>query len=129
MSNSAFSQSAAPSSFADLTGVPDDNAALAAALAGKADAVPYFEAVVNQSGTDDPVLTILHNDLGGTPTMFRDDMAVYVLVITGAFTSDKTTGYYSRGTVIYNDADKVYINNLSGTDTIANASLLIKVYP
>jgi hypothetical protein len=37
MSNSAFSQNAAPSSFADLTGVPDDNAALAAALAGKQD--------------------------------------------------------------------------------------------
>ena len=43
MSNSAFSQNAPASSFADLTGVPDDNAALAAALAGKADAIPQYK--------------------------------------------------------------------------------------
>jgi hypothetical protein len=60
MSNSAFSQSAAPSSFADLTGVPDDNAALAAALAGKADVLESITPIAGDTAYDSAHAFILH---------------------------------------------------------------------
>lgn len=91
MSNSAFSQNAPASSFADLTGVPDDNAALAAALAGKADKTcKVYAFIANQTGTDAPVMTVLQNDLGGTVVWARSVTGQYEGTLSGAFPVDKT---------------------------------------
>jgi hypothetical protein len=49
-----------------------------------------YTALLNQTGTDAPVATVLENTLGGTPVWSRSMQGVYVLTLAGAFTVGKT---------------------------------------
>jgi hypothetical protein len=90
MSNSAFSQNAPASSFADLTGVPDDNAALAAALAGKADT--YIAQLSTIDGSHPPVVDGESNGLGGSPVWTSGNTGTATLTLAGAFAVGKVCG-------------------------------------
>jgi hypothetical protein len=141
MSNSAFSQNAPASSFADLTGVPDDNAALAAALAGKADAVPTYVAFIEQSGTDAPVATVLKNTLGGEVVWTYDGVGFYTGTLAGAFPPVRTAISFNPGfntsllgwdcSASTNDTVQILqYDNGSPADGIGSTSILkIEVYP
>jgi len=57
---------------------------------------PYksFVALLNQSGTSDPVATIIINEIGVTPVITRTGAGGYSLTITGAFaTAAKCVGF------------------------------------
>ena len=44
-----------------------------------------YRALLTQTGTDDPVATVLENTLGGTPVWERSTLGTYTLTLTGAF--------------------------------------------
>ncbi len=44
-----------------------------------------YTALLTQSGTDDPVATVLANDLGGTVVWTRDNTGIYIGTLAGAF--------------------------------------------
>jgi|SRR6476620_2521677 len=55
------------------------------------DGVKRYVALLNQSGTDAPVITELENSLGEVPSFTYDDVGNYRLVAgTAPFTADKT---------------------------------------
>jgi len=54
---------------------------------------PYevFTALITQTGTNAPTVTILENTLGTTPVFSRSSLGAYIITVTGnEFTSDKT---------------------------------------
>jgi len=53
---------------------------------------PYqsYVALLTQSGTSDPVATILENTLGGVPVWTRSTTGTYAIQLTGAFPVGKT---------------------------------------
>lgn len=53
---------------------------------------PYkiYSALVSQSGTDDPVATVLENSLIGIPTYSRLDVGLYLISLPGGFTLQAT---------------------------------------
>lgn len=53
--------------------------------------IKQYVAVLNQSGTDDPVATVLVNTLGGDVVWTRSGLGGYLGNLTGAFTVGKTT--------------------------------------
>lgn len=63
-----------------------------------------YTALLNQSGTDAPVATVLENTLGGTPVWTRSSTGNYICTLTGAFTLNKTFCSAMYGTVWGNGA-------------------------
>lgn len=51
--------------------------AVTTALAGKADAVAIYQAIISQSGTDDPTVVVVVNTLGVTVTWTRNSAGYY----------------------------------------------------
>lgn len=49
-----------------------------------------YTALLNQSGTDAPIATVLENTLGGTVVWSYEDVGVYRANLAGAFTENKT---------------------------------------
>lgn len=49
-----------------------------------------YVALLTQSGTSDPTVTVILNTLGSTPTVTRDDVGNYFITATGKFVEDKT---------------------------------------
>lgn len=49
-----------------------------------------YRAIMNQTGTNAPVATVLDNTLGGTVVWTRTDVGRYVATLSGAFTANKT---------------------------------------
>lgn len=58
-----------------------------------ANARPYkvYTALMNQTGTSAPTVTIMENTLGGTITWSYSSAGYYIGTLTGAFTANKTT--------------------------------------
>ena len=52
--------------------------------------VKVYKALITQSGTDDPVATILENTLGAIPVWSRDGIGQYYLTLLDAFPLTKT---------------------------------------
>ncbi len=54
--------------------------------------LPYkkYVALLNQTGTDAPVATVLENTLGATPIWTRANQGYYNITLTGAFDITKT---------------------------------------
>lgn len=58
--------------------------------------VPYnpgykiYKALLTQTGTNAPVATILENTLGAVPVWSYSDVGLYLLTLSGAWTTDKT---------------------------------------
>lgn len=60
--------------------------------------VKRYVALLIQSGTTDPIATVLENSLGGTPVWTRTSDGAYRCTLNGAFTSDKTICQIQLGT-------------------------------
>lgn len=57
---------------------------------GLINGVKVYRALLNQTGTADPVATVLENTLGGTVVWTRTDVGTYLGTLAGAFTALKT---------------------------------------
>lgn len=76
----------------------------AQACANNAPTYKVYTALLNQSGSNDPVATVLENTLGGTPVWTRSGTGTYICTLTGAFTLNKTFCSAMYGTVWGNGA-------------------------
>lgn len=99
------------------------------------DSRPYkvYTALISQSGTSAPTVTVLENTLGGNPTLNYTGVGNYGADLTGAFTPEKTAVIISNGTPLVLSAyrlsnDRVLINCGAGNDRITNATIEIRVY-
>lgn len=102
-----------------------------------------YKAILNQTGTDAPVATVLVNTLGGTVVWTRDSMGVYSGTLAGIFLASKTlvflggladpaNGYYSYAAnegapdVV---AVKSYSGGFAADAILGDTSIIIEVYP
>lgn len=103
---------------------------------------PYlvYTALISQSGTSDPVATVLENTLGGTIAWVRTATGRYTGTITGsAFTLNKTWVVLNSGGAVTaatnfsaysNSTSTVIIQIQPVADSVLNpASIEIRVYP
>ena len=103
-----------------------------------------YRAMLTQSGTADPVATVLENTLGGDIVWTRVNAGIYNGTLTGAFTENKTHVLYQNKAYDHDeggnflvrrvDADtliaKLYADDNSLNDEIAiPVSINILVYP
>ena len=114
-----------------------------AALAGKADAVPTYIALLTQEGTSAPVATIKLNTLSGPIVWTRYDVGAYTGTLAGAFDPAKTivinggqttdgVGFFVFAKVA--DSDTIQVNTsdaaAAGSDAeLFNTSIIIYAYP
>jgi hypothetical protein len=81
-----------------------------------------YTALISQSGTAIPTVTILENTLGFTPTFTRSNVGLYTMLSSGAFIASKTTsqiqGVGLNNATIYRGSDSV----LFITTTLSNGS-------
>jgi len=105
---------------------------------------PYtkYVALLTQTGTNDPTVKVLENDLGGTVVWTRPGPAggSYKATLAGTFTADKTgwliapmdsNGYTARFT--WNDADSITLvtaddSNVSTDGAMTDVLIEIRVY-
>jgi hypothetical protein len=105
--------------------------------------VKVYKAILNQSGTDAPVATVLVNTLGGTVVWTRDFTGIYSGTLTGVFLANKTlvflggvndsvNGYFSYASSEY-APDAVVVKSFSGgvgvDGLLGDTSISIEVYP
>jgi hypothetical protein len=98
-----------------------------------------YAALVSQAGANPPAVTVISNTLGGTPTWGRTATGIYTVVLTGAWTPNKTLIILSNTSIGFVCGGWVTVNGLlvtsmnsSGTaaDGIINLmNVLIRVYP
>jgi hypothetical protein len=102
---------------------------------------PYkvYTALLNQSGTNAPVATVLENTLGGTVVWSRNNNGSYLGTLNLAFTENKTTILATGGSVfalISGGSNTVnnfslVVNNSAGSNSdgiLSNATIEIRVY-
>ena len=108
---------------------------------------PYkvYTALLNQTGTDDPIPTVLQNTLGGDIIWTRDLAGEYIGTLPGIFDSNKTTiqiiantgqGYTTLSEVV--DIDSIHIimcnwmpggvEPIPADDLLSNTPIEIRVY-
>lgn len=121
------------------TAYADMDAIVEAASGGSSYLV--YTALLSQSGTDDPVATVLENTLGGTVVWARDSQGFYSATLSGAFTANKSVAFYmvnsdqSAGYLLtyeFPDEDTFLIRqagvSFASVDQLG-ASIEIRVYP
>ena len=98
-----------------------------------------YKALITQSGTDAPTVTILENTIGNIVWSY-DSTGTYFGTLINAFTENKTflpqpseKTHNSCVELLYSDADTVEINTYDVTPVLANDilvgnSILIEVY-
>lgn len=97
-----------------------------------------YTALLSQSGTDDPVATVLENTLGGTVVWTRGSAGIYYGALSGVFTDGKTalmlapTG--SANSCARIDANTVAVATLvdfvtPSDDFLSGTTIEIRVYP
>lgn len=102
--------------------------------------LPYtsYVAILNQSSTSAPSVTVVYNNLPGTPTWGRTGTGNYTATLTGAFTSGKTVVFLT-GTGISIllagaiNADAIAVKSYSDAGVITDSllqttSIEIRVY-
>ena len=111
--------------------------------------VKRYKVLVNQTGTDDPTVTVLENTLGGTPVWSRFASGKNICTLAGAFPDGKTfvtigSGISGGGNLhilghntIDDAPNSIGFNTYKGIgadgstidDCLWNTSILIEVYP
>lgn len=76
----------------------------------------YYAAQVTQTGTNDPVVTVLHNDLG-TVDWVRTSQGQFEIQSSSAFTVGSTQIYFNQALSEY--AGSVYIQPMSDPSVIS----------
>lgn len=88
-------------------------------VVGYPEGTKMYVALLNQTGTDAPVATVLVNTLGGTVVWTYADTGQYNATLAGAFVSNKTQVYFGiRGASAF-DIDYSF----SGEDALGIASI------
>jgi hypothetical protein len=108
--------------------------------------LPYkkYVALLTQSGTSNPTVTVLENTLSGTPTVTRDGAGYTKIELTGEFTANKCYFQVTLGSEVSggandlawgayrNNANTCYVwtavNNVLVDAILTGASLEIRVY-
>jgi hypothetical protein len=94
-----------------------------------------YVALVNQSSTNNPTVTVLKNDLGGTPVWTRTGTGSYKMTLAGVFTTNKTyvmigqnyQNNYGELTYAYwNSTNDVYIETVNASNTPTDGLLVIR---
>lgn len=109
-------------------------------VVGYPEGTKMYVALLNQTGTDAPVATVLVNTLGGTVVWTRDGGGIYYGTLVGAFTANKTAiiiGASFSGALAYGSrresADAIIVNTSeSGSDSdsvLDNTTIQIIVFP
>lgn len=101
-----------------------------------------YLALLTQSGTSNPTVTVVVNTLGVTPSITRDDVGIYFVTATGKFTADKTIcevdhylgDTFGKLTLQRSDSDICTLQAYDSTETPSDDLLLnnwikITVYP
>jgi hypothetical protein len=72
---------------------------------------PYksYVALISQSGTSDPTVTVLQNELSGTITWTRSSIGVYLGNLTGVFLQAKTF-FLMNGLITFTTTTMTYAN-------------------
>jgi hypothetical protein len=93
---------------------------------------PYkvFTAIVNQSGTNEPVVTVLENTIDSTLTLVRTSVGVYRLSGAtwpgaGPFTVGKTVAFSGSN---INSAPLVSFNNNSSAGVATDNAMIVRAY-
>lgn len=100
-----------------------------------------YEALLTQTGTNAPVITVLYNTLGFTPVIGYSIAGKYQIQANAGYTANKTVMYIGSGTVqpshieVFTDVggDIFIVSAVDGSgladDLLYKTPILIKVYP
>jgi len=99
-----------------------------------------YVALISQSGSSNPVVTVLENTLGGTVTWSRISEGVYFGETSSLFTENKTLLFHNSGVILGNQiiffrntssrvSISTYQNGIVSDDSLDNLSIEIRVYP
>jgi|SRR6185369_17216024 len=103
--------------------------------------VKVYRALLTQTGTNDPVPTVLENTLGGSPALSRTGVGAYLITLSGAFPTAKTFCGNFPTSVMFQvfypieDGNSIGINTFDSSGTVAVDGYLyitpieILVYP
>ena len=78
----------------------------------KIDGVKVYKALLNQSGTNAPVATVLQNSLGAVPTYGYTTTGLFTFTATGLLTLNKTVIYFGSN-ISTDDVDAAFIQSNS----------------
>lgn len=130
--------------FTDLSGSGDATVLTDSTGALKRGSVQpkIYKAIINQTGTSAPTVTIVANTLGGTPVFSYSSVGGYAVTLSGAFTVGKTVVIINNGQSANTlvgayaiNANAIGITTSASTTATAsdgllfNASISIEVYP
>lgn len=91
-----------------------------------------YVALISQSGTSAPTVTVLKNDLGGTPVWTRTGTGSYKMALNGVFITNKTyvmigqnyQNNYGETTYAYwNSEDDIYVETTNSSNAAADSLL------
>ena len=115
-----------------------DMDAIIEVAAGGAASYSVYTALLSQSGTNDPVATVLQNTLGGTVMWGYSSVGNYTATLANAFPANKTVVFLSwNGGIMGSNIDSesqitIYSYNDGGdpeNEYIQTAPIEIRVYP
>ncbi len=126
----------------DESSTPDFTAGIKDDATVKVIAPLKYVALLNQTGTDDPIATELQNTLGENITWTRTAQGIYRGVPSGnSFTNNKTTIFLgtqatnlgmNKATIASAALCRISMGDITGTlqdDLLANTPIEITVYP
>ncbi len=101
-----------------------------------------YKAILNQTGTNAPVATVLVNTLGGTVVWTRSGVGTYLATLAAAFPADKTI-IFSTSPVLLEDGESSsayagsddvfnvvsYSSSVASDGVINQFSVIVEVYP
>ncbi|HWT01213.1 MAG TPA: hypothetical protein VN256_13270 [Pyrinomonadaceae bacterium] len=107
---------------------------------GTINGVKRYVALLSQSGTSAPTVTVLENSLGGTVVWTRFDVGVYTGTLSGVFMASKTAIFPATRSGIVTtgyrfDANSVAVETYSVVeggnfdDALNETAIEIRVYP
>lgn len=118
----------------------DDLISLGSGTGGDSRPYKVYTALLNQSGTDAPVATVLENTLGGDVIWSYSSIGIYNAVTNGFFTLNKTIGFFSYSlsqgdeifmTVKSTDINTIELINRTSTTSVQDmfsGQIEIRVY-
>lgn len=79
-----------------------------------------YRALLTQTGTDPPVVTVLQNTLGGTVAWTYVTTGAYRAALTGVFTLDKTSVYMGSTYIISEDFSTIQTSHANANSIVVS---------